>query len=127
MKFLLKEDILLIHSFIIDETGGSHGVRDYHAIMTAEALPKQKLFGKEAYPTIFLKAAVYARTIMFSHPFIDGNKRTAMAIAFVFLENNGHIAHAKEGEIEQFALRVVREKLALTAIAAWFRRHARKR
>ena len=127
MKFLLKEDILLIHSFLIDETGGSHGVRDYNAIMTAEALPKQILFGKEVYPTIFLKAAVYTRTIIFSHPFVDGNKRTAMTIASIFLENNEYIMRAKEGEIEKFALRIVNEKFELPIIADWFRRHTYRR
>ena len=86
MKYLTKEQILIIHSIIIDETGGMHGVRDHNAVLSVEALPRQKLFGKELYPTIFLKATVYTRNIIMNHFFIDGNKRTGMTAASVFLE-----------------------------------------
>ena len=126
MKYLTKEDILLIHSIAIEETGGLHGVRDRHAILTLEELPKQKAFGKELYPTIFDKAAIYARNIIMSHSFIDGNKRTAMMTASVFLEDNGYWITAKEGEIEDFALEIISERLDLKAISAWLKKHSRK-
>ena len=126
MKYLTKEDILLIHSIAIEETGGLHGVRDRHAILTLEELPKQKAFGKELYPTIFDKAAIYARNIIMGHSFIDGNKRTAMMTASVFLEDNGYWITAKEGEIEDFALEIISERLDLKAISAWLKKHSRK-
>ena len=127
MVFLTKERILLIHSMIIDETGGSHGVRDYHAILSLEELPKQKVFGEELYPTIFLKASVYARNIIMGHPFIDGNKRTGMTAALVFIEDNGYKIVAERGEIEKFALRIIEHKLQLDSIAAWFKKHSQKK
>lgn len=111
---------------IIDETGGSHGVRDHNAILSLESLPQQNVFGKELYPSLFHKAAVYARNIIASHPFLDGNKRTAMTAASVFLENNGYRLNAKEGLVEKFALRVIKEKLNVNEIAAWFQRHTTK-
>lgn len=126
MKYLGSEDILLIHSMIIDETGGSHGVRDTHAILSLAQSPKQSFSGKELYPTIFEKAAVYARGILMEHPFIDGNKRTGMTAASVFLEDNGYKIVAKEGEIEKFALRVVAEKMEITEIAQWFQRRSKR-
>lgn len=126
MIFLNKEQIFLIHSIVIDETGGSHGVRDYHLILSLEDSPKQKVFGKELYPTIFFKASVYARNIIDGHPFIDGNKRTTMTAASVFLENNGYKIIAKEGEIENFALKIINMKLDLEAIAVWFEKHSQK-
>lgn len=126
MKYLSAEDILQIHSMIIDETGGLHGVRDYHAILSLENTLKQKVFGKELYPTIFLKAAVYTRNLIMSHSFVDGNKRTGMTAAAVFLENNGYIITAKKGEIEKFALRVINEKLGLEEIADWFKGNSKK-
>ena len=127
MVFLTKERILLIHSMIIDETSGSHGVRDYHAILSLEELPKQKAFGEELYPTIFLKSAVYARNIITGHPFIDGNKRTGMTAALVFIEANGYKIIAERGEIEKFALRIIEHKLQLESIAAWFKKHSQKK
>lgn len=108
---------------IIDETGGSHGVRDYDAILSLESLPRQSVFGKELYPTLFAKAAVYARNIISGHPFVDGNKRTAMTAASVFLEDNGYKLAAEKGTVEKFALRLIKEKLNIEAIASWFKKN----
>ena len=125
MRYLSVEDILQIHSFVVNETGGSHGVRDMAPVSSAAASPAQAVFGKELYPTIFAKAAVYIRIIIFSHPFIDGNKRTAMATAFVFLEDNGYRPTAREGEIERFALAIIEEKLDIEDIGAWLKSHSK--
>ena len=104
---------------VIDETGGLHGVRDGHAVLLLEQLPGQKAFGKELYPGIHLKAAVYVRTLIYSHPFIDGNKRTAMSAASIFLENNGYSIVAREGAIERFALRACLKTPYSAAITAF--------
>jgi len=125
-QYLSPEDMLRIHSGIIDETGGSHGVRDSHAIATLEDLPRQEMFGKETYPTVFLKGALYIRNIVFSHPFIDGNKRTAMAAADVFLQLNGYEISVKVGGVEAFALSVITEHLDLEEIAAWLKKNTKK-
>ena len=111
---------------IIDETGGMHGVRDHGALLSIEAQPRQSVFGKELYPTIFLKAATYARNIITTHPFLDGNKRTGMTVALIFLENNDSGIHVKKGEIKKQALRLIRERLSLEIIADWFKKHSRK-
>ena len=126
MKCLSKEDILQIHSMAIDETGGIHGIHNYDAVLSLEITPKQKVFGKELYPTIFLKAAVYARNIIMNHPFLDGNKRTGMISASVFLEDNGYKIIAKKGEIEKFALKIISDKLDLDLIAGWFKKYSKK-
>jgi death-on-curing protein len=126
MKYLTREQILLIHSILIDETGGSHGVRDYHAIFSLEDLPRQSVFGKELYPTIFEKAAVLARNIIVNHPFIDGNKRTGITTASVFLESNGYILGVKDGKIKAFALRIVLERLSVKDISKWFQKNSKQ-
>lgn len=111
---------------IIDETTGAHGVRDFNVVHGLEQLPRQKVFGKELYPTIFVKAAVYARTIVMNHPFIDGNKRTGMTAAAIFLEENGYQISTKEGEIEKFALEIISQRHSLDVMASWFQRHSKK-
>ena len=115
-----------MHSMAIDETCGAHGVRDYHALLSLERSPRQSAFGKELFPTIHEKAAVYARDIIACHPFIDGNKRTAMIAAGVFLEHNGYFVMAEKGEIEEFALRLVKDRLDIAAIAAWLKQHSKR-
>lgn len=126
MKYLSKDQILLINSMVVDETGGSHGVRDTHAILSLTVASAQSVFGKELYPTIFEKAALYARDVIMNHPFIDGNKRTGVTAASVFLENNGYVITAAEGEFERLALRIIAERLSIEKIADWFKKHSKK-
>ena len=127
MRYLSYDEILFIHSVVVDETGGSHGVRDQGALLALEALPKQSAFGKEMYPTVFEKAALYIRNIIFSHPFIDGNKRSAMTSAAVFLEDNGYHIVVNKGEIEAFALSVIADHLELANIAALLQKNSKKK
>lgn len=127
MNYLTAEDILLIHSMLIDEYGGAHGVRENQLLLSTEQLPQQAAFGQELYPSPFLKAAVYARNIITSHPFFDGNKRTGITCAAVFLENNGFEAIAKNGEFETYAVQIAKEKPALEDIAEWLKAHFMKR
>src|SRR3990167_11091148 len=115
MDYLSAEDILRLHSVVIDETGGSHGVRDGGAIVSLEHLPKQEAFGKELYPSLFQKAGLYIRNIIFSHPFIDGNKRTAMITADVFLQLNGYAIVVPVGGVEHFAISIIIKRLGLDA------------
>ena len=126
MKNLTAEQILLIHSMLIDEYGGSHGIRERELLLSAEHLPQQRAFGKDLYPGAFLKAAVYARNIISSHPFIDGNKRTGITCASIFLENNGYVLVAREGELEDFAVYIAKTKPALEEIAAWLKKHSKR-
>lgn len=126
LRYLSAEDILRIHSIVLDETGGSHGVRDQGVVFTLENLPRQSAFEKELYPTIFEKAGVYSRSIILNHPFVDGNKRTGVTSASVFLEDNGFKLTAKEGELEKFAIRIILEKLEISDIADWFKKHSKK-
>ncbi len=85
MKWLHLDDIELIHMQIIDASGGSQGIRDRGRIESALAAMQQEVFGTELYATIFEKAAVLLRGIMADHPFVDGNKRTGIMSALIFL------------------------------------------
>ena len=104
-----------------------HGLRDYGALLSIEAMPKQKVFERELYKDIFEKAAAYAKFIILNHPFLDGNKRTGISAASVFMENNGYAIEAQEGEIEKFALTIATEKLEIPEIARWLEKHSKKK
>ena len=124
MKYLEEDDIVLIHNRIVDESGGLQGIRNREAIASVIGQPQQAVFGKELYPTLFLKAAVYARNIIAHHPFVDGNKRTGVTVASVFLEDNGYEVRAVEGEFYTLALRIAEEKISYEEIAEWLERRA---
>jgi len=126
MTYLTVEQVLLIHSMVIDETGGLHGLRDRGRFLSAVESPKTSGFGREYYPSLFEKAAVYARSIILDYPFLDGNKRTGMTAAFIFLENNGFEETAKRGEIEMMALTIATKKPEPAIIATWLKKHVRE-
>ena len=124
MDYLSSEEILLIHHQLIERFSGSHGVRDLNRIRSVAIAPAQEVFGKEQYIGIFNKAAVYIRNIVIDHPFIDGNKRTAISCAVMFLKKNNHIFRANLGEIEDFMVKMVVNKLEVLEIAEWLKDHS---
>jgi len=126
VKYLEPEDILVIHARIIDATGGSHGVRDVNMIGSIAARPMMQFGGKELHSTVFEKAAVYFESTALFHPFIDGNKRTAVALAARFLYLNGYSMTATNPVLEKFALDAVVKKYELKQIAGWFKKHSKK-
>lgn len=127
MKFLTLEDLEIIHLQIIDASGGSHGTRDRGRLKSALAAPRQEVFGEELYATIFEKAAVLLRGIIADHPFVDGNKRTGMMAALVFLNMNSYDTETlKDEELEDFAVQVAVEHLEIHTIAAWLKAHSKK-
>lgn len=127
MKYVDAEEILLIHHQLIERYGGSHGTRDLERVRSAAIAPAQAVFGEEQYKNVFQKAAVYARNIIADHPFYDGNKRTGMAAAIIFLKRNGYSFKAKKGEIEDFAVHVATKKPEIPEIAAWLKDHTTKK
>ena len=125
-NYLTEEHIVLLHAIVIKETGGADGVRDPHGIKALIHLPQQGFGGKELYSDIFGKAAVYTRGIIKGHPFIDGNKRTAMVVASVFLEENGFNISKKEGGIARFGIEIAENKFKIPEIAAWFKKNSKR-
>ena len=79
MKYLSLEDVLLYHERIIQESGGSEGIRDFGLLHSAIERPKASFAGKDLYQDIFTKAAALVHSLVLNHPFIDANKRTALA------------------------------------------------
>lgn len=86
--FLTLAEVIDIHSNQIELYGGQNGVRDMGLLQSALAQPEASFAGQWLHEDIFLMAAAYAFHICQNHPFFDGNKRTALASALVFLELN---------------------------------------
>lgn len=126
MKYLTATQILLIHSMLVDQYGGAHGIRDNALLLSAEQLVQQRAFGNDLYPDAHTKAAVYARNIITSHPFLDGNKRTGITCAAIFLESNGYVLAVKEGELEDYAVSIATDKLSVEDIATWLKTRSRE-
>ena len=121
MNSLTAEQVLFIHSRLIDSTGGAHGVRDTGMLKSAVARPEATFEGKDLYPDNFHKTAALMESLARNHPFIDGNKRTAITSAGIFLQLNVHILTASQKDLEKFTLRVATGKVSLQAAAKWFK------
>jgi len=126
MKYVTPEEILVIHAVIIEETGGLHGVRDAGLLISAAKRPRAMLGKRELYRGALTKTAVYIDSLAKHHVFIDGNKRTALAVAARLLFLHGLEYRATNKELERFVVRVVTERLDVKTIAYWLQRHTRK-
>ena len=122
---LTLEHLLQLHTLIIETTGGSAGLRDLGRLEAAIATQTQHVFGEELYPSASEKAAALMRSIVADHPFVDGNKRTAVLATLTFLELNGSYFQARSGELEDFAVEVAVARLDVPAIAAWLKAHSK--
>jgi death-on-curing protein len=124
ITFLSVKDILLLHTMLIDETGGSHGIRDIGLLESAVGRPEASFSGEDLYPTLFDKTAALCHSLLMNHMIVDGNKRTAMLSAMTFLEHNGYFFKATNKEIVTFALRIENDKLEVEEISSWFQKHS---
>lgn len=125
MYYLTAKDILYLHFRVIEDYGGSHGIRDENRLKSVVEAPRQEVFGKEQYPSIFEKAAVYARNIIADHLFVDGNKRGGITVASVFLIKNGLELTVSNNELEDFAVKIAIEHLDIPVIATWLEGHTK--
>ena len=123
MNTLSLEQLLEIHALVVEATGGGLGLRDLGRLEATIATQTQNVFGEELYPSIVDKAAAMIRSIVADHPFVDGNKRTAMLAGLTVLEINGTRLAAQPGEIENFAVKIATDKLDVPAIISWLREH----
>ena len=122
---LTLEQLLELHALVVDSTGGSEGLRDLGRLEAAIATQSQNVFGEELYPSILDKAAAIIRAIIADHPFVDGNKRTALLSGLTMLDINGVNFFAKEGEIEDFAVKIAVDHIDIPKIAHWLELHTR--
>lgn len=119
-NYLSAQQVLFIHARLITEIGGSHGVRDVGLLESAVARPRATFDGMDLYPDIFSKAAALMESLILNHPFVDGNKRTAITAASLFLLRNGFQVVADNAELEQFTMWVASDRPALNQVSGWF-------
>jgi len=117
----LKKDLLhptveavkAIHREVLQAHGGSPGIRDEGLLDSAVAAPQATMMGKPMFREPVEVAAAYLFYLCRNHPFIDGNKRTALATCLVFLSENGYLSQEKlDADIwEQLVLDVAASRI----------------
>jgi death-on-curing protein len=124
VNYLAPEQILFLHARLIDETGGRHGLRELALLESAAARPLATFGGQDLYPDLFSKAAALMDSLINNHPFVDGNKRTGIAAAGLFLMQNGYRLTPTNPELEGFTRRVAEDRPDLAEISDWLRGHS---
>lgn len=120
--WLLEETLTAIHHRQIAEHGGSEGLRDEGLLLSALARPQNLLAYAEPAPDLASLAAAYAYGIARNHPFVDGNKRTALVAARTFLILNGVDLEATQDDKVLTFLNLAEGTISEEQLADWIRK-----
>lgn len=123
MKILNKRQILMLHQHLVDETGGSPGLRDEGLLDSALNAPFQVFGDTSAYPSLQQKAARLCYGLVKNHPFIDGNKRIGAHAMLVFLAVNGLELSYTQQELSDIILQVAAGEKGYDDLLVWLLAH----
>ncbi len=120
IRWVPEAAVRAMHAQLVAEHGGRAGIRDEGLLSSALARPRnRRVYG--ASSTLFELAAGYGVGIIRNHPFIDGNKRLALMVMYVFLEINGYCLAAPEVEAADIILRLAAGELEEGHLARWLK------
>lgn len=126
MNYLNINQVLAIHSEVIEQAGGARGIRDIGLLDSAVARPQATFGEKDLYPDIFSKAACLGHSLIGNHPFVDGNKRTGYMSMRLFLNINGYDIKASEDEKYKFVIEITEKERDERSIAEWLKKHSQR-
>lgn len=116
-KYLSLEDVLGIHQDSIDAFGGSHGLRDRDGLESAVMRPQSGY-----YDDVIAEGAALWESLSQNHPFVDGNKRTAIACMAAHLAINGYVIRAEELESYWFLMDLYESgRFRMAELEEWLR------
>jgi len=127
IKFLSIDQVLFIHDQAVKRFGGSFGVRDLGLIESAIGRPQATFGSQYLYENIFDMAGALLQSLLKNHPFVDGNKRTALTSAGMFLKLNGYKLENSHQEEVEFAVTVDNKNLSIEQISGWLKEHCVKK
>jgi len=113
-------DAVIAHDLELAAHGGSTGIRDQGLLESALARPKNIWAYAESTPSLPRLGAAYAFGISSNHPFVDGNKRTALVVSFAFLDVNGLEVTASQEDAFLTILGLAAGEISEDQLAAWF-------
>lgn len=120
--FLTLAEVVDIHSNQMRLYGGLPGIMDINLLSSAIAMPHASFHGEYLHNDIYEMAAAYAFHIGKNHPFVDGNKRTALVSALVFLELHGISISDPQGKLYDAMLDISTGKINKSEFASILRK-----
>src|SRR5581483_305430 len=122
--FLELDDVLDLHRQQLDAHGGAAGVRDQSLLQSAVEMPRAGFAGQLFHEFPHEIAAAYLFHLCANHPFIDGNKRTALFSAITFLELNGYVLAADHQQVIDVVLSIASGTLGKAEAGVFFKKYA---
>ncbi len=123
--FLTLDEILSLHEDQIRRYGGAGGIRETGLLQSAVGSAAATFGGEFLHQSLFEMAAAYLYGICRNHPFVDGNKRTALMAALTFLEMNGIEIDADESKFFELVIGVAEGRVTKAEVAVFLQHHAR--
>ena len=123
MIFFEYEQVVKLHSSLIEQTGGIDGVRDKNLLDSALKVPFQTFEGNNLYPDILDKASQLCYSLITNHPFVDGNKRIGVHLTLLSLKLNTIELDYSQQELIDFGFRVASGKMSKNDIKEWIIEH----
>jgi len=121
--FLKLEQILRLHQQLIEKFGGTTELRDQGLLESAIEMPAAQFGGEYLHKSVPEMAAAYLFHLCRNHPFVDGNKRVALASAEVFLNVNGWQLAASNDQLETVTLSVTASEMEKQELTEFFISH----
>ncbi len=125
MIWISAEDILLIHSRVIEGSGGLDGLRDRNGLEAAIAAPMQTFDGQELYPSDIEKIARLGFGLASNHAFVDGNKRISAMMTQLLLKWNGYDLTLRTGELADMFIAIADGTAKEKDLLDWVYAHLR--
>ncbi len=126
MRYLTLAEVLDLHRRVIEESGGSDGLRELGGVESAVAQPQMTFGGDELYPTVESKATALCFSLVMNHPFVDGNKRIGHAAMDTFLVMNGYELVAEVDDAEKVILTLAAGDLSREELLGWVTSHIQR-
>ena len=124
IKFLTLSEVMLILEDQITNYGGAYGVRDLNLLSSALYMPESSFGDNYLHKSIPAMAAAYAYHICQNHPFVDGNKRVALACSLVFLDINGYEFDCTDEKIYDEIMGVAKSEIKKEELIKFYEKYA---
>ena len=125
MIWISAEDVILIHSRVIQGSGGLDGLRDSAGLEAAIAAPMQTFDGQELYPSDIEKIARLGFGFASNHAFVDGNKRIGAMMTQLLLKWNGYDLALRSGELAEMFIAIANGAAKEKDLLDWLTEHLR--
>ena len=123
MIWITADDVIQIHSRVIQRSGGMDGLRDRASLEAAVSAPMQSFGGQDLYPTTVEKTARLGYGLASNHAFVDGNKRIGAMMTQLLLKWNGFQMSLRSGELADMFIAIADGSAKETDLLAWIQRH----